>query len=52
MWLMQDLNILKGAGNYLREKVVFVTAEPDGNQYFGANECNTVNISNYMLSQK
>tara|TARA_B110000285_G_scaffold151746_1_gene169415 strand:- start:3948 stop:4646 length:699 start_codon:yes stop_codon:yes gene_type:complete len=46
-----DLNILKGAGDYLREKVVFVTAEPDGNQYFGANECNTVNISNYMASQ-
>ena len=46
-----DLNILKGAGDYLREKVVFVTAEPDGNQYFGANECNTANISNYMASQ-
>ena len=36
-----DLNILKGAGDYLKEKVVFVTAEPDGNQYFGAEDCNT-----------
>ena len=46
-----DLNILKGAGNYLRERVVFVTAEPDGCQYFGASECNASNITNYMLSQ-
>ena len=46
-----DLNILKGAGNYLREKVVFVTAEPDGDCYIGSSECNTENITNYMLSQ-
>jgi len=46
-----DLNILKGAGDYLREKVVFVTAEPDGYQYIGANECNATNITNYMASQ-
>ena len=46
-----DFNILKGAGDYLREKVVFVTAEPDGNQYIGANECNATNITNYMTSQ-
>jgi len=46
-----DLNILKSAGNYLSEKVVYVTAEPDGNQYFGANECNTENIEKYMNSQ-
>ena len=38
-----DLNILKGAGDYLKKKVIFVTAEPDGNQYHGANECNTNN---------
>lgn len=46
-----DLNILKGAGNYLREKVVFVTAEPDGDCYIGSSECNAENITNYMLSQ-
>ena len=46
-----DLNILKGAKKYLTEKVVFVTAEPDGNQYYGASECNAVNITNYMISQ-
>ena len=46
-----DLNILKGAGNYLKERVVYVTAEPDGNQYIGADECNVDNITNYMISQ-
>jgi FkbM family methyltransferase len=45
-----DLNILKGAEHYLSERVVYVTAEPDGNQYIGANECNTQNITNYMTS--
>ena len=47
-----DLNVLKGAGNYLKDRVVFVTAEPDGNQYFGAGDCNTKNIVDYMLSQE
>ncbi len=47
-----DLNILKGAGDYLKEKVVYVTAEPDGNQYFGAHDCNKINITNYMINQK
>ena len=46
-----DLNILKGAGDYLKEKVVQVTAEPDGYQYIGAGECNANNITNYMISQ-
>lgn len=46
-----DFNILKSAGNYLSEKVVFVSAEPDGFQYFGAHECNTENITSYMESQ-
>lgn len=46
-----DLNILKGAGDYLKDRVVFVTAEPDGFYYNGASECNVDNITNYMLSQ-
>jgi FkbM family methyltransferase len=46
-----DLNILKGAGKYLSEKVVYVTAEPDGYQYQGAEKCNIENITNYMLTQ-
>lgn len=46
-----DLNIIKGAGDYLKERVVFVTAEPDGYQYIGADDCNVSNIVNYMQSQ-
>jgi len=46
-----DLNVLKGAGNYLRDKVVYVTAEPDGYQYINAHECNEQNIVQYMISQ-
>jgi len=46
-----DLNILKGAGDYLKERVVYVTAEPDGYQYHGANDCNVQNIVKYMDSQ-
>ena len=45
-----DLNVLKGAEDYLKEKVVYVTAEPDGDQYFGANECNVENITEYMTN--
>ena len=46
-----DLNILKGAGDYLKERVVYITAEPDGKYYNDASECNIDNITNYMLSQ-
>ena len=28
-----DLNVLKSAGNYLKDKVVYVTVEADGHQY-------------------
>lgn len=45
-----DLNVLKSAGDYLKERVVFVTAEPDGWQYNGAEECTKENIINYMES--
>jgi len=46
-----DLNILKSAGKYLQERVVFVTAEADGYFYYNGEACNTNNIINYMLSQ-
>ena len=46
-----DLNILKSAGSYLRDRVVYVTAEGDGNQYIGADECSAANIISYMESQ-
>lgn len=45
-----DLDILKGAENYLTERVVYITAEPDGHQYYGADSCNKNNIKEYMES--
>lgn len=47
----EDLNILKGAGNYLQERVVYVTAEPGSYGYYGAEENSVNNISNYMFKQ-
>lgn len=44
-----DLDILKGAGDWI-EKVVYVTAEPDGHQYHGCDNCNTEEITKYMES--
>jgi FkbM family methyltransferase len=46
-----DLNILKSAGSYLSDRVVYVTAEADGYQYIGAHECSEANIISYMESQ-
>lgn len=46
-----DLNILIGAGDYLKERVVYVTAEADGRQYADCDSCNTENIVDYMNSQ-
>jgi FkbM family methyltransferase len=46
-----DLNILKSAGSYLRKRVVYVTAEGDGNYYIGAGECSNSNIVSYMETQ-
>jgi FkbM family methyltransferase len=46
-----DLKILKGANDYLKEKVVYVTAEPDGHYYNGCEDCTETNIDEYMISQ-
>jgi FkbM family methyltransferase len=43
-----DLNIVKGAGNTLKEKVVFVTLEADGYQYEDAHANNETEIVKYM----
>jgi len=45
-----DLNILKSAQHYLSEKVVYVTAEPDGYYYIGADNCNSTEMDKYMES--
>jgi FkbM family methyltransferase len=46
-----DLKILKGAGDYLKEKVVYITAEPDGHYYNNCENCSEENIDNFMISQ-
>ena len=46
-----DLNIIKGAGSFLKEKVVWLTIEADGWQYENAEECSESNIVNYMTGQ-
>jgi FkbM family methyltransferase len=46
-----DLDILKGANNYLQEKVVYITAEPENNAYENCGHNSSSNISNYLLSQ-
>ena len=46
-----DLKILQGAGDFLKERVVYITAEPDGHYYNGCENCNETNIDTFMLSQ-
>lgn len=47
-----DLKVLKGAGNFLAERVVFVTAEPEPEkaQYINCSDNSAENIRNYMKS--
>lgn len=45
-----DLNVIKGAGKYLSEKVVFVTAECECYQYEDADHNTIENMYNYMTS--
>jgi FkbM family methyltransferase len=46
-----DINVLKGCKKYLSERVVYVTAEPETNQYIGAEENSFQNIVNYMQNK-
>jgi FkbM family methyltransferase len=46
-----DYNILKSAKNYLKEKVVFITAEPESRQYENADNNNVENITKYLQEQ-
>jgi hypothetical protein len=45
-----DLKVLKGAGHFLAERVVFVTAEPETTQYDNCSDNSAENIRNYMKS--
>jgi FkbM family methyltransferase len=46
----KDIDILKSAGDYLKEKVVYVTAEAENSQYNGSRNNNKNNIIIYMKS--
>ena len=46
-----DLDIIKSAGNYLRERVVFITAEPESSDYENCNHNTSENMESYLLTQ-
>jgi len=46
-----DLEVLKGAGSHLSNRVVFVTAEPETKQYDDCIDNTAENITSYMESQ-
>lgn len=46
-----DFDILLGAEEYLKNHVLYITVETDGNQYEGADLDNPQVVYNYMLSQ-
>jgi len=46
-----DYDILLGAGNYLSEHVVFITAEPEYTQYENTAHNTVNNIKNYLETQ-
>jgi FkbM family methyltransferase len=46
-----DLDILKGAEHYLKEKVVYITAEPEYSHYEQCGHNNENSITDYLQSQ-
>jgi hypothetical protein len=46
-----DLDIIKSAGDYLKEKVVFITAEPESICYNGCQHNTTENMIEYLKTQ-
>jgi FkbM family methyltransferase len=46
-----DYDILVGAGDYLKERVVYITAEPEMYQYANCYHNSEHNMSNYLASQ-
>lgn len=45
-----DLNIIKGGGKYISDRVIWVTLEPECSTYENINENNVNNIVTYMKS--
>lgn len=46
-----DFDIIKGAGSYLKDRVVFITAEPENEQYSGCNHNTADNMTEYLRNQ-
>jgi FkbM family methyltransferase len=46
-----DFDIIKGAGSYLRERVVYLTAEAETNQYLNCEHNSLSNMETYLLTQ-
>ena len=46
-----DLDIIKSAGDYLRDKVVFITAEPEIMQYENCHHNTSENMEEYLKTQ-
>uniref|UniRef100_A0A6C0B0H3 Methyltransferase FkbM domain-containing protein n=1 Tax=viral metagenome TaxID=1070528 RepID=A0A6C0B0H3_9ZZZZ len=46
-----DFDILKSAGDYLKDKVVFITAEPESEYYDGCQDNTTKNMIEYLKTQ-
>lgn len=46
-----DFDILLGAGDYLKDRVVYITAEPEYTQYDNTSHNNIHNMKNYLESQ-
>jgi FkbM family methyltransferase len=46
-----DFDIIQSAGDYLKERVVYITAEPESNQYNDCNHNTTGNMEKYLITQ-
>lgn len=46
-----DFDIIKGAGDYMKDRVVFITAEPENAQYKDCNHNTSENMNEYLTSQ-
>jgi len=46
-----DFDIIKGADEYLKDKVVFITAEPESLQYDGCQHNTAENMTEYLKTQ-
>ena len=46
-----DLDIIKSAGDYLCDKVIFITAEPEISQYENCNHNTAENMEEYLKTQ-